>query len=78
MPFATEQFFTVFESYNAAIWPMQMVAYALATAAALLSVPEDLGLAVAAAIMLALLARRWMWAWSPFEAGMHEGTRRTT
>ena len=29
LPFATEQFFALFASYNAAIWPAQLVAYAL-------------------------------------------------
>jgi hypothetical protein len=29
LPFTTEQFFAVFATYNAAIWPLQIVAYAL-------------------------------------------------
>lgn len=30
LPFTAEQFFALFESYNLAIWPAQLVAYALA------------------------------------------------
>ena len=33
LPFSTEQFFAVFAAYNAAIWPAQLIAYALGLAA---------------------------------------------
>jgi hypothetical protein len=58
MPFTVEQFFGVFTANNAAIWPAQIVAYALGLVAV-----EALWLPVthAARLILAILALMWLW-----------------
>ncbi len=58
MPFTTQQFFEVFSAYNAAIWPAQVVAYALGLAAvvSLLLVPEH-----ASRFIAWVLALMWLW-----------------
>ena len=37
LPFTVEQFFDVFEAYNRAIWPAQVLAYVLGLAAIVLA-----------------------------------------
>lgn len=58
MPFTTQQFFEVFSAYNAAIWPAQVVAYALGLAAVM-----SLWLASAPAprFIACVLALMWLW-----------------
>lgn len=58
LPFGPEAFFALFEQYNRAIWPAQVVAYVLAIAAlALAARPAPWsGRAIAAILMLA-----WSW-----------------
>ncbi len=59
LPYTAEVFFSLFESYNRAIWPAQVVAYALAMAAIALALrPTKHGGRVVAAILAA------MWAWT--------------
>lgn len=58
LPFTVEQFFGVFTAYNAAIWPAQIVAYALglvAVGALWLRATH------AARLILAVLALMWLW-----------------
>jgi len=59
LPFTPEQFFAVFADYNAAVWPMQAVAYAigLVMAAALLRPSRASDLMLGAGLAL-------MWAWT--------------
>jgi len=58
MPFTVEQFFDVFEAYNTAIWPAQIVAYVLGVVAVLFAVHEsDKGSRIAAGI----IALFWIW-----------------
>jgi hypothetical protein len=58
MPFTVEQFFGVFTAYNAAIWPAQIVAYALGlVAVGALWLPAT----HAARLILAVLALMWLW-----------------
>jgi hypothetical protein len=58
LPFTTEQFLGVFERYNLAIWPLQIVAYALGLVAVALALrpvgPSD-------RIIGAILACFWLW-----------------
>jgi hypothetical protein len=58
LPFTTDQFFGVFASYNTAIWPAQVVAYLLGTAAlwAIYAARSWSGRTVAA-----ILAALWVW-----------------
>jgi hypothetical protein len=58
LPFTVEQFFRVFGSYNAAIWPAQLVAYGLGLLAlGFLTQPG----AAADRIASAVLALMWLW-----------------
>jgi hypothetical protein len=57
LPFSGEQFLQVFERYNAAIWPLQLFAYAGAIAVLVLAVLRSTAAGRAAA---ALLAAMWM------------------
>lgn len=58
LPFTTEQFLAVFERYNEAIWPMQVVAYALALAAILLTLsPRPYTDKIVSGILVAF----WLW-----------------
>ncbi len=41
LPFTVEQFFSVFGSYNTAIWPVQIIAYLLGACAVALALHED-------------------------------------
>jgi len=58
LPFSQDAFFALFEQYNRAIWPAQIVAYVLALAALALAFwPRD-GLG---RIVAAILALAWAW-----------------
>jgi hypothetical protein len=58
LPFTTEQFFGLFASYNAAIWPAQVGAYAIGAIALVFALR---GGAPAGRIVAALLAAMWLW-----------------
>jgi hypothetical protein len=58
LPFTAEQFLAVFERYNQAIWPLQVVAYALGLAAVILAVRPVAG---SDRIISAILASFWLW-----------------
>jgi len=58
LPFTTDQFFAVFASYNAAIWPAQVGAYLVGAAA----LPFALrGGRLAGRVVPAALAAMWLW-----------------
>ena len=59
LPFTAEQFFAVFADYNAAIWPMQLLAYVLGLAAVALVFVRSAASGRRIAIILAS-----MWAWT--------------
>jgi hypothetical protein len=58
LPFTSEVFFSVFEQYNQAIWPAQIVAYGLGLAVALLTLWPVAG---GGRIIAAILAVFWVW-----------------
>ena len=58
LPFGQDAFFALFEQYNRAIWPAQIVAYALALAALALAARPRAGTGRAIA---AILAFAWAW-----------------
>lgn len=58
LPFTANQFFGVFTAYNHAIWPAQLVAYALGLIAMVLAL---WGGTVASRIIAATLAAFWLW-----------------
>jgi hypothetical protein len=58
LPFGQEAFFALFEQYNRAIWPAQIVAYALALVALVLALRPA---AHAGRIIAAILALGWAW-----------------
>lgn len=58
MPFSIQQFFEVFSAYNVAIWPAQVVAYALGLAAV---VSLWLAPAHAPRFIACVLALMWLW-----------------
>jgi len=58
LPFTTEVFFSVFERYNAAIWPVQVIAYGLGVLVVLLSLRPRRG---GDRIIAAFLAGSWLW-----------------
>jgi len=58
LPFTIDQFFAVFASYNTAVWPAQVVAYALGVTAAAAALGGGQRADRLAAIVLALM---WMW-----------------
>ena len=58
MPFTVDQFFDVFEAYNIAIWPAQIIAYALGIAAIVLAIRESDGRSRIASGIIALF---WVW-----------------
>jgi hypothetical protein len=57
-PFTIEQFFDVFEAYNAAIWPAQIVAYLIGIVAVALSLREN---RLSGRIVSGILALFWIW-----------------
>jgi hypothetical protein len=59
LPFSQDAFFALFEQYNRAIWPAQIVAYGLALAALALTARPAAGADRAIAAILALA-----WAWN--------------
>jgi len=58
LPFTTEQFLAVFERYNLAIWPLQIVAYALGLIAVALAYRP---VRASGRIICAILAIFWLW-----------------
>jgi len=58
IPFTVEQFFGVFGTYNAAIWPIQILAYVLGIGAVALAIREG---KLSARIVSAILAFFWIW-----------------
>jgi hypothetical protein len=58
MPFTVEQFFDVFESYNTAIWPAQVIAYLLGVAAIVLAARET---RTRSLVVSAILTLFWVW-----------------
>jgi hypothetical protein len=58
LPFSAEQFFDVFESYNLAIWPVQLVAYGLGLLAVVLAAGRRPAFGRA---VTAVLAAFWLW-----------------
>jgi hypothetical protein len=58
LPFTTEQFLAVFEGYNLAIWPIQIVAYGLGVSAVLVTLSRrPYGDRIASGILAVL----WLW-----------------
>lgn len=57
IPFNVEQFFDVFEAYNSAIWPAQVVAYVLGLAATVLALRDT---ARRGRIVAGVLAPSWI------------------
>jgi hypothetical protein len=65
-PFTTGQFLGVFEAYNLAIWPAQVVAYALGVAAVVLAIwPRP----SSDRIVSAVLAGFWLWNGAVYHIG---------
>lgn len=58
VPFTTREFFHVFESYNEAIWPLQVIFYAVAIFAVLSVLRKGLYTNI---IVFSLLAFFWIW-----------------
>lgn len=58
LPFTTDQFFAVFASYNAAIWPAQPAAYLVGAAALVFAL---CGGQLAGRVVPAALAALWLW-----------------
>lgn len=58
MPFAHEQFFEVFRTYNGAIWPAQVVAYLVGIVAVVALARPGRG---AGQLVSAILALMWLW-----------------
>lgn len=58
LPFTVEQFFNVFQSYNMAIWPAQIIAYFLGAAAVVLVFREN---KLSGRIISGILALFWIW-----------------
>ena len=58
LPFTAEVFFSVFEQYNRAIWPVQIVAYGLGLAAVLLTFRPVPG---SDRLVGAILSAAWAW-----------------
>ena len=66
LPFTIEQFLGVFERYNQAIWPAQLVAYALGVTAVVLAVRP---VRYAAPAIAGVLALYWLWAGAVYHLG---------
>lgn len=58
IPFTVEQFFSVFGSYNDAIWPAQIIAYALGVLAVFFGIRAGRS---SARVVSAVLALFWVW-----------------
>lgn len=61
LPFSVEQFFEVFATYNAAVWPAQIVAYLAALAALAAPMPALHPYRYSGRIVSAILAAFWIW-----------------
>lgn len=62
LPFTSDVFFSLFETYNRAIWPAQVVAYVLALAALALALrPVGERGRTGGRIVAAVLAGMWLW-----------------
>jgi hypothetical protein len=57
-PFTAEAYYSLFEAYNATIWPAQLIAYALGLVVMLLALRP---MAAGGRIALATLALFWLW-----------------
>jgi hypothetical protein len=57
-PFTAEAYFSLFEAYNRAVWPAQLVAYALGLAVLILALRP---VAAGGRIALLVLAGFWLW-----------------
>lgn len=66
LPFTAEQFFAVFAAYNQAIWPAQVVAYALGIGATALTFARS---TTAEGAVLAVLAAMWAWTGVAYHIG---------
>lgn len=64
LPFTVEEFYAVFAAYNAAIWPAQVVAYALGLAAAAVLVFARRFAAPPLAHQFVCVALALMWLWT--------------
>lgn len=58
IPFTVEQFFDIFEVYNTAIWPAQIVAYFIGIGAVILALRES---RLYGRIISGILAMFWIW-----------------
>lgn len=58
IPFSIDEFLTVFENYNIALWPLQLLFYALAVAAIVLVIKDR---PQSSRIVCAILAFFWVW-----------------
>ena len=58
LPFTVEQFFGIFEEYNTAIWPAQIVAYLLGIGAVAIALRGDRR---SGRLISAILALFWIW-----------------
>jgi hypothetical protein len=58
IPFTVEQFFDVFETYNTAIWPVQILAYGLGIVALFLAIYES---RLSTPLVSGILAFFWIW-----------------
>jgi hypothetical protein len=58
LPFTVEQFFDIFEAYNTAIWPAQIVAYFIGIGAVALAFREN---RLYGRIISGILALFWIW-----------------
>ena len=58
LPFTPEQFLSVFEQYNVAVWPLQILLNMLGLAAIVLAVRKT---KVSNRLIIAILAFLWMW-----------------
>ena len=58
LPFTSAEFFATFAAYNAAIWPVQVVAYGIAAAVIVLLLRRS---AASGSLIAALLALMWLW-----------------
>ena len=65
IPFTAEQFLEIFEKYNLAIWPMQVIAYLLSIAAVLLAIKK---IRYSDRIISAVLSCYWVWMGQPHSA----------
>ncbi|HSD56665.1 MAG TPA: DUF6064 family protein [Methanotrichaceae archaeon] len=58
LPFTVEQFFNIFQAYNTAIWPAQIIAYLIGIGAVALAFREN---KLSGRIISGILALFWIW-----------------